>query len=263
MPEPVGFFNDTSVCIGCKACEVACKEWNQLPGNTPEFRDGFDNTGKLDAENWRHVKFIDLVPDAPTVTGNGAPWLLMSDICKHCKQASCMEVCPTNAIVRTEYDTVYIQPDVCNGCRDCISACPYGAIGFSENNGVAQKCTMCYDRLQANMTPACAKACPTQSIQFGTLSELQKKADARLAAVRAQGYEEAQLYGRDDSIYGGLNSFFLLMRHPEVYGLPNKKNAGLPSRNNKRGYLGALATAVIAVFAGAIALRQHPGEEPP
>ena len=262
MPEPVGFFNDTSVCIGCKACEVACKEWNQLPGNPPEFRDSFDNTGKLDAENWRHVKFIDLVPEGPAVAGHGSAWLMMSDICKHCKTASCLEVCPTNAIVRTEYDTVYIQPEVCNGCRDCISACPYGAIGFSENKGVAQKCTMCYDRLQANMLPACAKACPTQSIQFGTLSELHQKADARLASLKAQGYDDAQLYGRDESIYGGLHSFFLLMRNPEVYGLPNQANAGLPSRNNKGGYLGGFITAVLAVFAGMIAIRQTAPKEP-
>ena len=165
-------------------------------------------------------------------------------------------------IVRTEFDTVFIQPDVCNGCRDCISACPYGAIGFSEKAGVAQKCTMCYDRLQANMEPACAKACPTQSIQFGPLSMLQQKADARLATLKTQGYDDAQLYGRDRSVYGGLNSFFLLMRKPEVYGLPNEQNAGLPSRNDKGGYLGALVTAVIGVFAGIAAFRQRTPEEP-
>ena len=250
MAEPVGFFTDSSICIGCKACEVACKEWNQLPGNPPHFGDGFDNTGRLDAENWRHVKFIDLVPEGTSITGNGSAWLMLSDICKHCQHASCMEVCPTNAIVRTEFDTVYIQPDVCNGCRDCISACPYGVIGFSERTGVVQKCTMCYDRLQANMTPACAKACPTQSIQFGTLSELHQKADARLATLRAQGNDKAQLYGRDDSVYGGLNSFFLLMDKPEVYGLPNADNAVLPSRNNLGSYFGAFVVAALGLFAG-------------
>jgi formate dehydrogenase iron-sulfur subunit len=262
MPEPVGFFTDTSICIGCKACEVACKEWNQLPGNTPKFGDGFDNTGQLDAENFRHVKFIDLVPETPTVVGNGSAWLMMSDLCKHCKHASCMEVCPTGAIVRTEYDTVFIQQDVCNGCRDCISACPYGAIGFSPITGTARKCTMCYDRLQNNMTPACAKACPTQSIQYGTLSELQQKADARLAALHAQGYDGAQLYGRDDSVYGGLGAFFLLMDKPEVYGLPNKQNAVLPSRNNFGGYLGAFFTAAIGVLAGMVAFRRGAPPEP-
>jgi formate dehydrogenase iron-sulfur subunit len=258
MPEQVGFFTDTSVCIGCKACEVACKEWNQLPGNPPQFRDSFDNTGQLDAQNFRHVKFIDLVPASPNIiNGNGSAWLMMSDICKHCTNASCLEVCPTNAIVKTEYNTVYIQPDVCNGCRDCISACPYGAIGFNEQTGVVAKCTFCYDRLQANMTPACAKACPTQSIQYGTLSQLHQKADARVAALKAQGYDKAQLYGRDNSVYGGLGAFFLLMDKPEVYGLPNAQNAQLPSRNNFKGYFGAFVTAAVGVLAGMVAFRRR------
>jgi formate dehydrogenase iron-sulfur subunit len=254
MPDPVGFFTDSSVCIGCKACEVACKEWNQLEGNTPSWGDGFDNTKKLDAENWRHVKFIDQVPEGEMLTGNGAAWLMMSDVCKHCKNAACMEVCPTDAIVRTEYDTVYIQPSSCNGCRDCISACPFGVIGFSSKTGVAQKCTLCYDRLQSNMEPACAKVCPTQSIQFGSLTDLHAKADARLATLKAQGNDKAQLYGRDDSIYGGLNSFFLLMDKPETYGLPNAQNAVLPRRNNFASYLAAFVTAAVGVFVGVKAL---------
>jgi formate dehydrogenase iron-sulfur subunit len=170
-----------------------------------------------------------------------------------------MEVCPTDAIIRTEFDTVYIQPSVCNGCRDCISACPYGVIGMSAQNGdaqigVAKKCTLCYDRLQANMTPACAKVCPTQSIQFGTLSDLHAKADARLAALQAQGQNTAQLYGRDASVYGGLNSFFLLMDKPERYGFPNAQNAVLPRRNNVKSYVAAFLAAAIGVFAGVKAL---------
>ncbi len=256
MPDQVGFFTDTSICIGCKACEVACKEWNGLAGDPPEFRDSFDNTGQLDAENWRHVKFIDLVPEAPAVTGNGTAWLLMSDICKHCEHASCMDVCPTNAIVKTEYDTVFIQPDVCNGCRDCISACPYSAIGFSKETGVVHKCTFCYDRLQNNLEPACAKACPTQSIQFGNLDDLRAKADARLATLHAQGIDQAELYGRDDKVYGGLHAFFLLMAKPEVYRLPNEQNAVLPRRNNAGGYFGAFLAAVVGVVAGIVALRR-------
>jgi formate dehydrogenase iron-sulfur subunit len=252
-----GFFTDTSVCIGCKACEVACKQWNELPGHEPTFLDGFDNTGRLDAQNWRHVEFIDNVPDQTMTAGQGKAWLMMSDVCKHCSNASCMEVCPTGAIIKTEFDTVYIQPDVCNGCRDCIAACPYSVIEMDKQTGVAQKCTLCYDRLQGGMEPACAKACPTQSIQFGPLDELHDKADKRLAALHSQGVDEAQLYGRDDSVYGGLNAFFLLMDKPEAYRLPNVENAVMPSRNNKLGYLGALATAVVGVIGGAIALRRR------
>jgi len=262
MPEPVGFFTDTSICIGCKACEVACKEWNELPGNEPKFGDGFDNTGQLDAQNYRHVKFVDLVPGDNIIEPAGGAWLMMADICKHCTHASCMEVCPTDAIVTTEYNTVYIQQDVCNGCRDCISACPYGAIGFNERTGTVGKCTMCYDRLQANLEPACAKACPTQSIQYGTLTELHQKADARLATLKAAGYDKAQLYGRDDSIYGGLGAFFLLMNKPEVYGLPDKENAGLPRRNNFGSYLNAFVVSALGVVAGLMAFRMRVPEEP-
>ena len=268
MAERVGFFTDTSICIGCKACEVACKEWNQLEGNPPNLLlDSFDNTGQLDAENWRHVRFIETVPanhgeiKQPTAAG-GQAWLMMSDVCKHCQQASCMEVCPTGAIIRTEFDTVYIQQPVCNGCRNCISACPYSVIGFSAQTGTAHKCTLCYDRLQGGMQPACAKACPTQSIQFGKLDDLHRAADVRLANLQTAGYKQANLYGRDESVYGGLNSFFLLMDRPEVYKLPSRADAVLPSRNNLPGYLGGLVAAVAAVVAGLVAFRRR-GEDAP
>jgi formate dehydrogenase iron-sulfur subunit len=252
-----GFFTDTSVCIGCKACEVACKQWNELEGNEPTFGDGFDNTGSLDSQNWRHVEFIDKVPDQTMTTGHGTAWLMMSDVCKHCTHASCMEVCPTGAIIRTEFDSVYIQPDVCNGCRDCIAACPYDVIGMDEHKGVAQKCTLCYDRLQGGMEPACAKACPTQSIQFGPVEELRQSAQKRLTDLHSEGVTEARLYGEDESVYGGLNAFFLLMDEPEAYRLPNKENAVLPSRNNAGGYLATLVTAVLGVVGGLIALRRR------
>ena len=255
--EAYGFFTDTSVCIGCKACEVACKEWNTLPGNEPVFGDGYDNTGSLDAQNWRHVKLIDNVPDTSTGVGQGKAWLMMSDVCKHCQHASCLEVCLTGAIIRTEFDSVFIQPDVCNGCRDCISACPYGVIEMDETTKVAQKCTFCYDRLQGGMEPACAKACPTQSIQFGPIIELRDRAEKRVDALHAQGVGEAQLYGADDTVYGGLNAFFLLMDKPEVYNLPNAENAVRPGRNNERGYLTMLVTGALAVLGGLIALRRR------
>ena len=255
--EAYGFFTDTSVCIGCKACEVACKAWNELPGNEPAFGDGYDNTGSLDAQNWRHVQFIDRVPDQTSTVGQGRAWLMMSDVCKHCTHASCMEVCPTEAIIKTEFDTVFIQPDVCNGCRNCISACPFGVIEMDANTNVAQKCTLCYDRLQGGMQPACAQACPTESIQFGPVKDLKLRARQREDDLHAQGVTEARLYGADDSVYGGLNAFFLLMDEPEVYGLPNAANAVLPSRNNVAGYLATLVTAALGVLGGLIALRRR------
>jgi len=255
-----GFFTDTSVCIGCKACEVACKEWNQLPEKEDEL--GFlgqslDNTGELNGSTWRHVQFIDNVPDETMAEGNGKAFLLMSDVCKHCQHASCMDVCPTGAIIRTEFDTVFIQEDVCNGCRNCIAACPYDVIDIDAERDVARKCTLCYDRLQGGLEPACAKACPTDSIQFGPLDELRETAKKREAQLHAQGLKEANLYGHDDKVYGGLNAFFLLMDKPEAYKLPNAANAVLPGRNNVSGYLGGFATAVLGLLAAVIARRQR------
>jgi formate dehydrogenase iron-sulfur subunit len=247
MVKTAGFFTDTTLCIGCKACEVACKEWNQLDGHLPEFRDSYDNTGKLDEQNWRHVQFHEREHKG------GVAWTMMSDVCKHCTHASCMEVCPTNAIVSTEFGTVYIRPEVCNGCRDCIAACPYHVIGFSEQKGVVQKCTFCYDRLQQNLTPACAKVCPTESIRFGELDDMRAAATARLATLHGRGMTEARIYGEKE--YGGLHALFLLTEAPEVYGLPSTENAVLPRRNNVLGYLGSLVTAVLAMAAAVIAFR--------
>jgi formate dehydrogenase iron-sulfur subunit len=154
---------------------------------------------------------------------------------------------------------VYIKPDVCNGCRDCIAACPYHVIGYDEKSGLARKCTFCYDRLQANLTPACAKACPTESIKFGDLSAMRDLAGARLNQLRAQGMSEARLYG--DKEYGGLHALFLLTDAPEAYRLPNAENAVLPRRNNVRGYLGSLATAVLGIAGAVIAFRDRGGKD--
>jgi formate dehydrogenase iron-sulfur subunit len=228
MAVPMGFFTDTTVCIGCKACEVACHQWNQLPaangGVNTLSGDSYDNTRRLDGINWRHVRFVEQFSQ----DRSHGRWLLMSDVCKHCVQAGCLEVCPTGAIVRTEFDTVVIQENVCNGCRDCIAACPFGVIDINPVTNTAQKCTLCYDRMLNGLTPACAKACPTASIQFGTITDLRQRATARVALLQSQG-TEAYLYGADEKMLGGLNAFFLLIDRPDVYGLP--ANPQLSSRN--------------------------------
>jgi formate dehydrogenase iron-sulfur subunit len=250
MPEPMGFFTDTTVCIGCKACEVACKEWNQLPatngGVSTLSGDSYDNTRKLDGIHWRHVKFVEqFTPDR-----NEGRWLLMSDVCKHCVRAGCLEVCPTGAIIRTEFDTVVIQSDVCNGCRDCIAACPFGVIDTNPVTGAAQKCTLCYDRLQAGMPPACSQACPTNSIQFGTITNLKTAAAARVEQLHGRGEKRAYLYGADEKMLGGLNAFFLLVDRPEVYGLPSDPQ--MPTRNLAPSslwtVLGAIVVGLVGVF---------------
>jgi formate dehydrogenase iron-sulfur subunit len=217
--ERVGFFTDTSVCIGCKACEVACKEWNALPTDGLTWTgESYDNTSALGANTWRHVAFVEQEQQ-----GGGIRWLMSSDVCKHCTHAACLDVCPTGALFRTEFDTVVVQEDICNGCGYCVPACPFGVLGKREepDDGRVWKCTLCYDRLKGGHEPACAQACPTKSIQFGPLDELRERADERLAKAKDEGWEGAQLYGRDpDDGVGGFGAFFLLLDQPEVYGLP-------------------------------------------
>jgi formate dehydrogenase iron-sulfur subunit len=256
-----GFFTDTTVCIGCKACEVACKQWNELPDDGLNFSGlSYDNTLELGASTWRHVSFIERpVPLGGQTTGLGDfSWLLMSDVCKHCKSAACLEVCPTGSIVRTEFDSVFIQPDVCNGCGMCVTACPFGVVDRREDDGRAWKCTLCYDRQQDGMTPACAKACPTDSIMFGDIDELKEKARARVDELHARGVTEAYLYGASATEQpgtDGLNAFFLLVDEPEVYNLPPDpitptKRVGEAWAALGKAMVGLAAVALGAAIAG-------------
>jgi formate dehydrogenase iron-sulfur subunit len=342
-PPRMGFFTDTSICIGCKACEVACKEWNLVPDDGFNLLGtSFDNTGGLTANSWRHVAFIeqprrreagsyvgpgdgspafagtptgpsgsaasamaavDTAQDTGTEPGFGpgaSPesaaravqpesaaravepqflgmpsfelpgrsaerqngdarddmrWLMMSNVCKHCTHAACLDVCPTGALFRTEFGTVVVQEDICNGCGYCIPACPYGVIDQRKDDGRAWKCTLCYDRIGAGNTPACAKACPTNSIQYGELDELRERAQQRVEALHGAGVPEARLYGHDpnDGV-GGDGAFFLLLDEPEVYGLPPDPivtTRDLPKMWKRAGLVAAaMAVSVVAAFAG-------------
>ncbi|HWE09634.1 MAG TPA: 4Fe-4S dicluster domain-containing protein [Solirubrobacteraceae bacterium] len=273
--ERMGFFTDTSVCIGCKACEVACKQWNDLPADGSQFRPeaSYDHTGRLSASTWRHVRFIELsepapqlreeamralpsippageLPDLVTMAqGVGSQWLFMSDVCKHCTNAGCLDACPTGALIRTEYETVVLQADVCNGCGYCVPACPFGVVDRDPVDGRAGKCTLCYDRLQDGLEPACAKACPTDSIQFGPYEQLVTQAERRVAELHRRGIEGAYLYGAGDEpqhdLAGGLGAFFLLTEPPERYGLPAEADS--PIQEN------VVAATVAAVGAGLLA----------
>jgi formate dehydrogenase iron-sulfur subunit len=287
--KAVGFFTDTSVCIGCKACEIACKQWNQLPAKEPVWSgSSYDNTGQLTATTWRHVQFIEhigrrvdgadgakitdireriaqarddgTIPLIPPGTAlpffNSERWLMHSDVCKHCKHAPCLEACPTGAIIRTEFDTVYVQQDICNGCGYCVVACPFGVIARDEQGThTAAKCTLCYDRLKDDMTPACAKVCPTESIQFGEVEELRARARKRLGELHERGVSEARLYGADDAILeGGLNSFFLLLDEPEVYNLPS--NPSRPSTHVVPASLWTILASAILGLLGILFFRE-------
>jgi formate dehydrogenase iron-sulfur subunit len=249
----LGFFTDTTVCIGCKACEVACKEWNAVPEDGLKLTGmSYDNTGALGASTWRHVAFIE---QPPTTERPDMRWLMSSDVCKHCTHAACLDVCPTGSLFRTEFGSVVVQEDICNGCGYCVPACPYGVIEQREGDGRAWKCTLCYDRLGAGREPACAQACPTDSIQFGPLEELREKAAARVGELHAAGVPDARLYGADpaDGV-GGAGAFFLLLDEPEVYGLPPDPvvtTRDLPAMWRHAGFAAlALLGGLAAAFAG-------------
>ncbi len=313
-PPRMGFFTDTSVCIGCKACEVACKEWNVIPEDGLSLLGmSYDNTGMLGADTWRHVAFIEqdrplgrqnnavaLMPTGPSASAHNAlliaaglgeehgarlgsetgatriapspdggawqpagahgrtelRWLMASDVCKHCTHAACLDVCPTGSLFRTEFGTVVVQEDVCNGCGYCVPACPYGVIDQRKDDGRVWKCTLCYDRMTDGQTPACAKACPTESIQYGPLDELRDRAAHRVAQLHEAGVVDARLYGADpDDGVGGDGAFFLLLDEPEVYGFPPDPvvtTRDLPAmwRHAVIAAVGVAATA-FAAFAGA------------
>jgi formate dehydrogenase iron-sulfur subunit len=262
-PPRMGFFTDTSVCIGCKACEVACKEWNGVPEDGLNWTGwSHDNSQGLSADTWRHVAFIEQrIPVGGNVANlqrddENFRWLMSSDVCKHCTHAACLDVCPTGAIFRTEFGTVVVQADICNGCGYCVPACPYGVLDKREDDGRIFKCTLCYDRLEVGQEPACAKACPTDSIQFGELEELRARAGRRVEQLHEAGVSEARLYGHDaaDGV-GGDGAFFLLLDEPEVYGLPPDPvvtTRDLPAMWKHVGVAaGALLAGTVACFVGA------------
>lgn len=238
--ETTAFFTDSTTCIGCKACEVACKEWNGLEAdgyNLSGF--SYDNTVGFGHSTWRHVKFVEEIP-IPGLGGNSpdhTTWEFSSDVCKHCEVAGCLEACPTGALVRTEFGGVFLQPDICNGCAYCVVSCPFGVVQKNEEDGRAFKCTFCTDRQKAGLEPACAKACPTQSIQFGKLETLEEKAAERLATLHDRGMDDAQLYNPKHTSVKGIHAFFLIRGEPESYNLP--PNPEVPTIYLRAGWKGA------------------------
>ncbi|HEX6880049.1 MAG TPA: 4Fe-4S dicluster domain-containing protein [Terriglobales bacterium] len=217
------FLTDSTLCIGCKACEVACKEWNGVSEDGFNWTGlSYDNTGAVGHSTWRHVKFVEAAPQ-PGFGGNAPDvpsWEFSSDVCKHCEVAGCLEACPTGAIVRTEFGGVFVQPDVCNGCAYCVVACPFGVVQKNKDDGRAFKCTFCYDRQKVGLKPACAKACPTESIKFGEINEMQIVAQERLRELYSRGMEDAQLYDPSDTSVKGIHALFITRGDPIQYNLP-------------------------------------------
>jgi formate dehydrogenase iron-sulfur subunit len=245
------FLTDSTLCIGCKACEVACKEWNEVPSDGFTFTgNSYDNTSALGHSTWRHVKFVERMVDGQAAAGDAAPggyrsntfrWDFSSDVCKHCEHAGCLEACPTGAIVRTEFGGVFVQPDVCNGCGYCIVTCPFGVVDRRPDDGRAFKCTFCYDRQKAGLQPACATACPTESILFGEIGELREKAHARVDELQSRGIDDAMVYDPQHTSVGGTHAIFVLRGRPENYNLPSSPE--VPTVHLRDGWTGAAVAA--------------------
>jgi formate dehydrogenase iron-sulfur subunit len=271
-PTPrMGFFTDTTTCIGCKACEVACKQWNDLPADGSRPAGSYDYTGGLSASTWRHVRFVEVAAaepelDLPLVDIAAGDrtldrWVFLSDVCKHCTNAGCLDACPTGALIRTEFQTVIVQPDICNGCGYCVPSCPFGVIDRDPYDGRAAKCTLCYDRLEDGLEPACAKACPTDAIQFGEWDELLERAQARVLTLHERGLEDAYLYGAGDApgeqLAGELGAFFLLTEPPERLGLPAQADSPIQQNMPAATAAGLLAGVAAAAITAASVLVAH------
>jgi len=248
------FLTDSTLCIGCKACEVACKEYNQVPAGGYQFSGrSYDNTVHLGHSTWRHVAFVemDTALGAGGNAGEQISWSFVSDVCKHCEHAGCLEACPTGSIVRTELASVYVQPDICNGCGYCVVGCPFGVIDRRPDDGRAFKCTFCYDRQRDGEQPACAKACPTQSILFGELDELRLRADQRVDVLHARGIGDAVLYDPRETSVGGIHAMFIVRGDPAAYNLPPQPE--VPTIYLRDGWRSAAVAAIAAVAGTALA----------
>lgn len=259
--QTTAFLTDSTLCIGCKACEVACKEWNGIDADGLEWSGhSYDNTGAVGASTWRHVKFVEQEPVAGS-GGNAADlnsWAFSSDVCKHCEVAGCLEACPTGAIVRTEFGGVYVQPDVCNGCAYCVVACPFGVVQKNKDDGRAFKCTFCYDRQKVGLKPACAKACPTESIQFGEIESLRLDAQERLRELHGRGMTDAQLYDPKETSVGGIHAFFIVRGDPKQYNLPPKPE--VPAVYLRDGWKASAIGSGLLVAGALLAFLSSPGK---
>ncbi len=240
---------DTSTCIGCKACEVACQEWNDLPPETTVQMGTYQTLPDMTAGFWNLIRFNEHEE-------NGAlNWLMRKDQCMHCAEPGCLIACPApGAIVQYANGIVDFQQDQCIGCGYCMTGCPFNVPKFSPTNKRVFKCTMCVDRVSVGLQPACVKACPTSCLQFGTKEQMLQIADKRVDQLRANGFRQAAVY--DPPGVGGTSVVTVLAfgDRPELYGLPRNPTIPLAVRLWK-GPLKTLGN--LAMFGGLLAAAVH------
>ncbi|WP_147535048.1 4Fe-4S dicluster domain-containing protein [Bacillus marasmi] len=212
---------DVTKCDGCRACMVACKNWNDLPAEPEEFLGSNQSHAKVTAHTWNVIEFI----EHENTKGN-LDYLFRHSACFHCKEAACEKVCPEDAITYSKYGTVVVDHEKCVGCGYCVQNCPFDVISlatYKDKEGKeyrkASKCTMCTDRIEEGMQPACVTTCHPGALEFGERSEMIAKAEKRLSQIKDR-YPNAMIYNPEG--VGGTNTIYVLAEKPSVYGLPEK-----------------------------------------
>ena len=212
---------DISRCIGCKACQAACMEWNNLRDAVGTFDGVYTNPLQLTDQSWTVMKF------AETEVGGQFQWLILKDGCLHCSDPGCLRACPApGAILQYANGIVDFQQDHCIGCGYCISGCPFDIPRLRKEDSKVYKCTLCSDRVAVGLEPACIKSCPTQALSFGTKQSMLDQAAHRLEDLRDRGFSKAAIY--DPAGVKGTHVFFVLPHgdQPEAYGLPRDPEVG-------------------------------------
>lgn len=226
---------DVSKCMGCRACQVACKQWNELEATPTEQRGTYENPPQLDANTWIKVEFRERPNE----------WLFRAHTCMHCTEAGCEQVCPTGAISHRD-EKVIIDQEWCIGCGYCVQACPFQVPHKDEILGTTRKCKFCFERTTADYMPACAKTCPPGAIQYGERSDLLQTAERRVRTLVSQyGYRAAQVYGEKE--LGGLHTLYVLTDRPSVFGLPEDPRVAT-TLAGPQWLSGVLTAGIIAVL---------------
>ncbi|APQ11520.1 formate dehydrogenase subunit beta [Pseudomonas oryzihabitans] len=240
---------DVSKCIGCKACQVACSEWNELRDEVGHTHGTYDNPADLTADSWTLMRFTEYEDEAGKLE-----WLIRKDGCMHCAEPGCLKACPSpGAIVKYANGIVDFNQDHCIGCGYCIAGCPFDIPRISKKDNKAYKCSLCSDRVGVGLEPACVKTCPTGAITFGTKDAMKEHAAERIVDLKSRGYEHAGLY--DPAGVGGTHVMYVLHHadQPQLYNhLPKdptiSPSVGLWKGITKPLALFAMGAAVLAGF---------------
>lgn len=269
MAEEKAILVDTTKCTACRACQVACKQWNQNKAEKTTNRGSYENPPSLGAYTWMRILFNEYYEDGKM------SWLFTKHQCMHCEDAACVAVCPPKATTQREValkdgavlKSVATNPNTCIGCNYCRVACPFDVPGYGEQKKGVFRCTLCVDRVTNAVpkfdVPACVKVCPTGTLGFGNRSELLARAKLRVDYLKKSGYPDAHVYGETE--LDGLHYIYVLTREPAAYGLPNKPSipVGVTAWKYLTKPYGAIATAgiVVALVINGIINRRNRGLE--